>query len=195
MKKVNKIVIIALLGVILMSCGKSEMILISQTEDLITTEQNATDPEEEQNTETVENTVFCYVYICGQVSVPGVYAVPEGTRIYEVVELAGGFSTNADRTSINLAICVTDGQQIYIPSVEETQNKDATAGINSEGKVNINYATQDELCTIPGIGETRAGEIIAYREENGAFTDIEEIKLVSGIKDGLYQKIKNYIIV
>lgn len=191
MKRIYVLIMTVLIGAILVSCKKAEMVLVEESEE----SEEFQSEDQEKTTKAGQDIAYCYVYLCGEVNVPGVYAVPEGTRLYEVLELAGGFSLTADQTRINIAICVTDGQQVYIPSIEETKQQDAEAGINSEGKVNINYATQEELCTLPGIGEARACEIITYREENGAFKSVEEIKLVSGIKDGLYQKIKGYIVV
>lgn len=148
------------------------------------------------------------VYICGEVVSPGVYVLPEGARICDAVEAAGGMTGSASRTYWNLARVLSDGEMIYVPTVEEAQERgvsewdapeDAggqeTSGISADGRVNINAATQEQLMTIPGIGEVRANSIIAYREENGAFGSIEDIVNVSGIKDGLFQQIKDYITV
>ncbi len=127
------------------------------------------------------------VHICGEVYFPGVYTVYSGSRIYEVVKAAGGFTKEADMNKVNQAREVSDGEQIYIPSVYEKDTED------SSGLIDINSATKEVLCTIPGIGETRAEQIIKYRETYGRFTSIEDIMNVSGIKEGTFEKIAPYI--
>lgn len=141
-----------------------------------------------------------YVYICGAVVNPGVYDVQSDSRLFEVVELAGGFTSEADKKGLNLARHVTDGEQIIVLTKEEAEQKAMEASENKElnaesGLVNINTASLSELTRISGIGESRAQAIIAYREKNGAFRSVEEIKKVDGIKDGLFAKIKDYITV
>lgn len=140
-----------------------------------------------------------YVYICGAVKNSGVYDVPQGSRLYEIVELAGGFTEDADETCLNLARQAQDGEQIVIRTKEEQaallQQEQTTQGAVSGGLVNINTATAAELSTISGIGGTRAQAIIDYREKNGSFKTIEDIKKVDGIKDGLFSKIKDKITV
>ncbi len=134
-----------------------------------------------------------YVYVCGAVNNAGVYKIAGGSRLYEAVELAGGFTDDADEACLNLAREVKDGEQIIIRTVEEAQAaQEAACG---DGLVNINTASAAELTTISGIGESRAQAIIAYREANGGFGSIEDIKKVEGIKDGLFAKIKDKITV
>ena len=139
-------------------------------------------------------------YICGEVRSPGVYNVGSGARISELVDKAGGMTEDADLTSINLAREVTDGEQIIIGSVKVVsgaeQGSAPGGGDTSAGKlVNINTADKAALMTLPGIGETRADAIISYRDSNGLFKKKEDIKKVSGIKDGSYNKIKDLITV
>lgn len=141
---------------------------------------------------------FIYVYVCGAVQNPDVYRVNTESRLFEVIELAGGFTPEADRASLNLARTVTDGEQIVVYTVEETANKmtlvsENEAAQSDSGLVNINKASLAELTGISGIGESRAQAIIDYREKNGGFRSVEEIKNVDGIKDGLFSKIKDYI--
>ena len=140
-----------------------------------------------------EKTVF--VYICGEVVNPGVYEVAEGSRIYEVLQLAGGFREEADREYLNLAASVTDGMQIIVLSEEEAETEKERSLGKTGGLVNINTASAEELCTLPGIGQSRAEDIIAYRSENGAFETPEDIMQVSGIKSALYEKLKDKICV
>lgn len=138
----------------------------------------------------------CYVYVCGYVNKPDVYKCREGARIYEVIELAGGFSDKADREYLNLVEIVEDGQRIYVPSEEEVLSAQGEGGIGSvlgSEKVNINTAGAEQLMTLPGIGEARAQDIISYRNANGRFEQIEDIMKVGGIKNASYEKIKDLI--
>lgn len=141
-----------------------------------------------------------YVYVCGAVENPDVYCVDEGSRLFEVIELAGGFLPEADRAYLNLARNVSDGEQIVVYTVEEAAQKVTQVPENGiqktdGGLVNINTASLKELTGISGIGDSRAQAIIDYRDKNGGFKSIEEIKKVDGIKDGLFSKIKDYITV
>ncbi len=133
-----------------------------------------------------------YVYICGHVNSPGVVKCQSGMRLYEAVELAGGADDSADMSMVNLAAPVNDGERIYIPSYGEDipVMEEETTGL-----ININKATVDELMTLPGIGSSRASDIVSYRTDNGSFQTIEDIMKVSGIKEAAFNKIKNYICV
>ncbi len=154
------------------------------------------DTEECEPTEQV-SAGFCYVYVCGAVNSPGVYALPEGSRIYEAVQLAGGLREDACAESVNQAECLTDGQMIQILTNEEAialSEKNTVADVeNSDGRVNINTASVTELMTLPGVGQSKAEAIVAYREEKGAFSAIEEIMNVAGIKEGIYNQMKDHI--
>lgn len=167
-----------------------------------------------------ENTMIC-VHVCGAVEKAGVYELPAGSRVYEAVRAAGGFAENADESYVNQAQQLADGSKLVIPSVEQVRNVPENGGTGTEqigiveqaalpnggentsvgagngteadGKVNINTASETQLCEIPGIGATRAAAIMAYRQEHGSFHSIEEIMNVSGIKEGTYAKIKDCI--
>ena len=146
---------------------------------------------EEQNKE-------IYVDIGGQVKKPGVYSVKEGTRIFEVIEQAGGFTEQAEISSVNQAETVTDGQKIWIPSEEEAgtaASGPANSGIRADGKININTADSGTLQKIPGVGPVTAEKIIDYRTSRGKFSSIEEIKNVSGIGEKTFEKMKDKITV
>lgn len=146
-----------------------------------------------------------YIYLCGAVALPGVYCLAEGSRLYEAVELAGGLTQEADENCLNMARQITDGEQIVILTLDEAASlKEAGAYMyptaaaqasapQEAGLVNINTATVPELTSVSGIGESRAQAIIDYREKNGRFGSIEDIKNVDGIKDGLFSKIKDKI--
>lgn len=131
------------------------------------------------------------VHVCGAVKNPGVYHISRGSRVYEAIERAGGLKKDADASGINQAELLEDESQIYIPTKTEQEKAQAAEG----GKVNLNTATKDELMTLSGVGESKADSIISYREDKGKFKKIEEIMEISGIKEGLFQKIKDDITV
>lgn len=145
------------------------------------------------------------MYICGAVLNPGVYELSSSSRIYELVELAGGLTEDADEQSVNLAQFAEDGGMVWIPTKEESAagvtapagaaDSAATASSEDSGKVNINTADASELTTLNGIGDSKAAAIIAYREAHGGFQSIEEIMNVDGIAEGTYEKIREYITV
>lgn len=154
------------------------------------------------------------VDIGGAVVNPGVYTVSRETRLYEVIEMAGGLLSGADTDSINRAEFVEDGEKIIIPvrrTAEESAAGEAQAppaaeqaadvlpeeqiGTSSAGSlVNINYATKEELKTLSGIGDAKADRIIEYRSST-RFRKKEDIKSVNGIGDAIYEKIKDSITV
>ena len=145
-----------------------------------------------------------WVYVCGEVATPGVYELQEGDRITHAIEAAGGLTEAAGQVYLNQAAHLTDGQRIYVPSKEEEQSlteelspTDRADGQTAKdtGKVNLNTATKAELLSLNGIGESRAEAILAYREANGRFGNIEDLKKVDGIKEGIFQKIREQITV
>lgn len=133
------------------------------------------------------------VYVCGAVAEPGVVSLSEGSRAEDALAAAGGFSENARRDYVNLAEWVSDGQKLYFPTLEEAES--LIEQESDRGLVNINTADVNTLCTLPGIGESRAKDIIAYREAHGAFKSCEDIMQVSGIKNSVYSKISDMITV
>lgn len=148
--------------------------------------------EEDTKEKEVISTIVQCIYVCGAVERPGVYELPAGSRVYEALEAAGGMTPEADQTYLNQAEFIEDGQQIYVPAQEETTTVKTT---DKQGKVNINTATIEELMTLTGIGEAKAGSIIQYRETNGKFHSIEELMQIEGIKRGVFNKIKEQIVV
>lgn len=149
----------------------------------------------ESRTGEEEEAQAVFVHICGEVAYPGVYEVPAESRICDVLLLAGGFTEEAATDSVNLAGQVTDSMQVVIPSIRETEQAAAEKAQEREGLVNLNTAAKAELCTLSGIGESRAAAIIAYREAHGGFSTVEEIMQVEGIKSGTYEKLKDRIYV
>ena len=131
-----------------------------------------------------------YVYVCGQVNNPGVVCLPVDARVYQAIEAAGGLTNEASEGLINHAELLADGQMVYVPM----EGEEYTIAVSeSDQKVNINTASKDSLMTLPGIGESRAQDIIDYRESSGGFQTIEDIMQVSGIKEAAFDKIKDYI--
>ena len=184
-----------LLVVCLCSCGKSTTSYVTESK-----QETQKQPEvvTELLTEEKEKRIL-YVYVCGQVKNPGVYTLEEGSRIRDVFELAGGFTEIAATDYWNQARLLQDGEMIYVPSKEEVSNRffeqDTTGNADTEksNKVNINTASKEELMTLPGIGESKALAIIAYRQTSGPFTTLEELKKVEGIKDAVFSKVKDLI--
>ena len=136
-----------------------------------------------------------FVHICGEVKNPGVYEVLADARVCDVLLLAGGFTENAARDAVNMAGKVSDGMQVVIPNKEEAKEAAEQEKEEESGRINLNTASAEQLCTLPGIGESRAKAIIAYREEHGGFKTAEEIMQVSGIKEGMYEKLKEFVYV
>lgn len=142
------------------------------------------------------------VEIKGEVNKPDIYWLDENSIIDDLLSKAGGIKDEADISNINRAEKLRNHQSIYIPnkSEVETTNIQSTganksSGISNDGIVNVNVATLEELDSLPGIGVARAGDIIKYREENGGFKTIEEMKNVKGIGDASYEKLKEKITV
>ena len=147
------------------------------------------------------------VHVAGEVKSPGIVKLNEGERIEDAIEKAGGLTDNAQINNVNLAYVLEDGVKIIIPSkdsIEEDKiiNEDAGKGIiikNSyeENKImiNINKATESDFERLSGVGASLATKIIDYRNKNGKFSTIEEIKNVSGIGESKFNAIKDYICV
>lgn len=126
------------------------------------------------------------VYVSGAVAIPGVYTLPDGSRVDAAVQAAGGFVPGAEPERINLAAPLEDGQQIDVPGIVNTSHINA-------GRVNINTATVTELDALPGIGPTTAQTIVDYRLQHGPFQIIQDIQKVPGIGPATYDRIKDYI--
>jgi len=223
MKKKNFVIFIACLFIIaagvLYSCsynkeGERDVIITSLTDnnnsqEFQNTMRDGTASEEAVNSGgeiLSESPELIYVHLCGAVVNPDVYRIEAGSRLVDVIKLAGGLSPDAAGDYINQAMVVEDGQRIYIPTKDElksltvsdyiegdqnNQSKDSEANL----KININTADEDTLMSLPGIGQARAQSIIEYRNKNGNFSDIEDLKKVPGIKEGLFSRIADKITV
>ncbi len=177
------------LGLCLPLCGcggSGDVLLIGGAESTVPEESGAevfasSDPEETD----------IWVYVCGAVKEPGVVRLAPGSRWSDALEAAGGFREDAGRDCVNLAAKLSDGEKLYFPTAQEGREQAEEA----EGLVNINTADAAQLCTLPGIGESRAADIIAYRERNGGFESCEDIMKVPGIKESVYGKLRDKITV
>lgn len=182
--------VLCLVLCVLFACKKDVVLLEHNhaSNKEISEENSYVFSEEGQQTDALDaQDTKIYVHVCGAVETPGVYALSADSRVYEAVELAGGFDSEADVDAVNLVETIKDGQQIRIPFIGEEQPE------ASDKLININQADVETLCQIPGIGESRAQAIIEYRTEHGGFQSIEELMNVTGIKDGIYAKISPYI--
>lgn len=173
------------LVVVLVGCASQEEV------SLTSQNQQETETEQQDFSET-EQTDKVYVYVCGHVNTPGVYALENGSRICDALEQAGGVLEDAYAEALEQAVLVTDGQTIYVPGKDETAEA-SQKGEAADNKININQADVSEFMTLPGIGESKATLIIEYREEHGAFQSIEELMNIPGIKQGVFDKIKDNI--
>ena len=138
------------------------------------------------------------VHVAGAVSSPGVYTLPADSRVDDAVRAAGA-TADADLSQLNLAQKLADGQKITVPVAGATPADGSSAATNADsdnsGLININTATQEELESLPSIGEVRAQAIITYREEHGGFRTIDELKEVSGIGDKIFADISPHVTV
>lgn len=134
-----------------------------------------------------------FVHVCGAVKKEGVYELKEGDRVVDAIKMAGGLIETASEFSVNQAELLVDGSQVFIPFSDAKEESDADSKSNQGSKININTAQKEDLMTLPGVGETRALAILQYRKENGRFQKIEDIMKIHGIKESLFQKIKERI--
>lgn len=132
------------------------------------------------------------VHLVGAVTSPGVYHLPAGSRVYELLEMGGGLTEEADTEGLNQARPLLDGEQVLVGTRVEVGESQRSA-LSQEGKININLATTAELMALPGIGEVRARQIVEYRDKNGFFTDPRELMDVSGIGEKTYSSLADLI--
>ena len=166
------------------------------------TSSSASDLKTERSSSQTE-TQKMFVDIKGAVKNEGVYELSNGSRVTDVVKLAGGFTEDADKKSVNLAEKVTDESVIYVARVDEnvapattnSQSNGSAQQEESSDKINLNTATLAELQTISGIGAKRAQDIIDYRDANGGFSSVDDLANVSGIGEKILEKLKSEVTV
>lgn len=194
------IAILVAIGIIYFINNKNQTNNIELDENILVSNQNT-----KQMSQDTEEIVI--VHITGSVKNPGIVKLKEGSRIEDAIEAAGGLTENADISNVNLAYVLDDGTKIKIPNLddediadEDVLSKDSGEGIIQEDEkttntniVNINKATENELSTLPGIGNSLATRIVEYRKQNGNFKTIEDIKNVSGIGESKFANIKDFI--
>lgn len=203
----KKLLIKVIAGVILLAVAFAFYLIKEKAGDqaesvtVIPSETAAVEP---AATNTAVEAKFIIVDIAGAVMKPSVVELPEGSRVFEAIEKAGGLAKDADLRSTNQAEILTDGQKIYIPTkheMEESQAGSASSGIvfnaaaGQSKLININTADSQTLQQLKGVGPATAEKIISYRNENGKFKTIEDIKNVSGIGDKTFEKLKDKITV
>ena len=208
--KKQKIIVIAIAGIVVIGImyfiyNKNQVKEDINIENEILVNNVSTN---ENNT----NDDMVIIHITGSVKNPGIVKLKEESRIEDAIEAAGGLTENADITKVNLAYVVEDGTKIKIPSASEEDigdediidsksgdniiiEENTISSNNSTQTININKATEKEFETLPGIGPSLASKIIEYRNQNGKFGSIEDIKNVNGIGDSKYEKIKDLITV
>lgn len=149
-------------------------------------------------------TAMIVVDVAGSVMTPAVVTLPEGSRVYEAIDLAGGLKGEADTTNISLAQTLSDGEKLYIPSKQEIKEGFVSTGANvqmaasgnkQDARININTADSVTLQQLNGVGPSMAEKIIRYRNEQGKFNKIEDLKNVSGIGEKTFEKLKEKITV
>lgn len=137
------------------------------------------------------NSGSLYVHVTGAVARPGLFELAEGSRLIDAIAAAGGFTDTANRDQLNLARLLTDGEQFSVPETG-ADSADAAA---SDPRVNLNTADAAALDTLPRVGPALAARILAWREANGRFASIDDLRNVSGIGDKTFEGLRELITV
>ncbi|PAB60865.1 ComEA family DNA-binding protein [Anaeromicrobium sediminis] len=186
MKK-EKIIVGLIIIVALISLWNSS--LVKKNDSYKMSINEIRDNVETDNEKNVKKSTQIIIDICGCVKNPGIIELKENSRVADAVQMAGGFRQNVDRVKVNLAKKLVDGEQIYIPSIDDKNEEQSL----EDRKVNINLATKDELINLNGIGESLAMRIIEYRSNYGNFEKINDIMNVTGIGSKKFNSIKDSI--
>lgn len=199
--KANKLASLGGISIILAAAyfllepASEESNVLDQEEEWVVNEEHTN-----TNMEDAAEAGIVIVDVKGAVNKPGVYEAEAEDRVIDVVNKAGGLKKSADESQINFAIRVEDEMVIYVPEIGEEVGQDLESGTTAiggadqkDGKVNINTADDTELQTLTGIGPAKAAAIIDYREKNGPFQAIEDLKLISGIGEKSFEKLKEQI--
>ena len=206
MKQKKKILWMLLPVLIFVGCGTPDSILKrgqpetgsleeqQDTETVYNVESETQNEKPEQEEKSLQE--WIYVDVCGAGRNPGVYRIEAGSRVFQVLEQAGGCTEEASLETVNQADLLTDGQKIRIYTKEEAGQMEKKLQEEDpllDDRVDINRAGKEELMTLTGVGETRAQAILAYRETHGSFSSVEELMQVEGIKEKTYEKLKDQI--
>lgn len=188
--RINKVILSGLITVLLFTgCSATET--VAYTEEGLEFSQQQLPWEHTSR----EEEVYIKVFVCGAVVNGCVVELPVGSRVEDALEAAGGFTPEAHREYLNLARRLTDGEKLYFPTKQEAEILLGQEELARSGLVDINRADVSRLCTLPGIGESRAADIIAYREEQGPFSSVEELRKVECITESIYDKLADKITV
>lgn len=136
------------------------------------------------------STANVFVHVSGEVINPGIYQLPANSRLFDAVFAAGGFTDQAQADSVNLARPINDGEQIKVAKIGQI----SVQSDQSQSTISLNSATLNQLDQLPGIGATLAQRIIDWREQNGGFSRISDLRKVSGIGPKLYESIKTLVV-
>ena len=207
-------VVITIAAAILIFCGYGKNDEVAWDNDGgktgtgIVSEDSSQDSESANTKTSSQNTTeSIYVDIEGEVLHPGVYTATSKTRVFEIVEKAGGFTEQADPALINQAEVVTDGEKITVPAkgseggtgdtgdAGKLASAESSGGNQSSGLININTAGLELLQQIPGVGPATAQKIVDYRNQNGRFKKTEDLMKVSGIGEKTFEKMREGITV
>ncbi|EEI9899150.1 helix-hairpin-helix domain-containing protein [Listeria innocua] len=185
-----------LIGIAILCAGVIYISIPTSQTDKVTANQ-ALNTEEKPQKEEKKNATHIYIDIKGAVRTPGVYKLPVDARVQDVVKVAGGLTEDADNSKLNLAEKLKDEMSIYVYKNGEAGSeevvKDDIESSETDKKVNINSATKVDLQQVPGIGDSKATAIIEYREKEGLFQTIEDLKNVTGIGEKTVEKLKEYL--
>ncbi|MCR5453079.1 MAG: ComEA family DNA-binding protein [Lachnospiraceae bacterium] len=189
MNKIRFLTVYILIQLTLIFSGcEKQSYLSSKTDVIIESNAGSEEPKEEQ-----EDLSSIFVQVDGAVKSPGVFELPKGARVFHAIEAAGGLKKNADKAALNQADILSDTQQITVLTKKEVNRAAEGTGQGADDLVNINTADKAALMTLPGIGESKAGAIIIYRQEHGGFKLKDDLKKVSGIGEAIYNKVSNII--
>lgn len=204
-KNYKKIGIISIFAIMLIGLaiayftGGNGQLKKNKTESIFVDDGEATETEsKKENIELKSNEVV--VEIKGEVNKPDIYWLKEEQIVADLIKMAGGLTDKADISNINRAEKLRNHQSIIIPSIDDTKNianssTTTASSNNANGLININTATESELDSLPGIGPAKAKQIIKYREENGGFNSIEDLKNIKGIGEKAFQDLQDKITV
>lgn len=192
---------------LLLVCGAYAFVELVASHSFEVSRAQATENEAVEGADTEElaetpDTSEVVVHVSGRVVSPGVYSLPEGSRVSDAIEASGGFADDARQDAVNLARVVVDAEQIHIPSTEEVSGGGLSGGVTTSSQmsssgslININTASVEELTKLDGVGASTAKKIVQERVQNGSFKSIEDIKRVSGIGEKRFEAIKDFICV